>query len=208
VRVQPLGPTRALVEARFEVRGTGPLRVLITWFPGQRLEDLRAPVDGQAVAPELSGADTGMGRVEISSAAAMTVVMIAYRVTVPDGVAYRYPLPVPEATPDAATESVHLMAIVPSPTWPATAGFPRFRVAARAAGATTVRADLVAVPGFTHLPYGPAAGTAGELPLSSPGFESPAPGFGANFYGFFLVAGVWCALYFGWALRANRRRRG
>ena len=32
-------------------------------------------------------------------------------------------------------------------------------------------------------------------------------GLGWNFWGFFLVAAVWCAAYFVWALRANRRDR-
>lgn len=32
-------------------------------------------------------------------------------------------------------------------------------------------------------------------------------GFGWNFYGFFVVAVVWCILYFGWAQWMTRRER-
>jgi len=30
-------------------------------------------------------------------------------------------------------------------------------------------------------------------------------GFGANFWGFFVLAGAWCVVYFAWAIAANRR---
>lgn len=33
-------------------------------------------------------------------------------------------------------------------------------------------------------------------------------GFGWSFYGFFVIAALWCLLYFAWAVWANRRERG
>ena len=35
----------------------------------------------------------------------------------------------------------------------------------------------------------------------------PGPGFGWSFYGFFVAAAVWLALYFLWAWRAAARDR-
>lgn len=37
------------------------------------------------------------------------------------------------------------------------------------------------------------------------GEEIGSVGFGASFYGFFVVAAVWLVLYFAWAVRAARR---
>lgn len=33
-------------------------------------------------------------------------------------------------------------------------------------------------------------------------------GFGWSFWGFFVLAALWCAAYFVWAVWANRRDRG
>lgn len=30
-------------------------------------------------------------------------------------------------------------------------------------------------------------------------------GFGASFWGFFVLAAAWCVAYFAWAIAANRR---
>lgn len=34
------------------------------------------------------------------------------------------------------------------------------------------------------------------------------PGFGANFWGFFVMAALWCVAYFAWAVWTNRRDDG
>jgi hypothetical protein len=46
--------------------------------------------------------------------------------------------------------------------------------------------------------------TAAELDVTVP---VPVTGFGWSFYGFFVCAAAWLALYFLWAWRAARRDR-
>lgn len=195
LRVAPLQPTRATVEATFDLALTQPLDVLITWFPGQALEQLVVTADG--VELEIAILDRPGAVRALRIPGTPRALTVRYQVVVPAGYAYRYPLPVPDTTTEAASESVVLQADLPAGASLRGRSFPHLLASD---DGQTLRATMVAVPGFTHLVFG-------DSPATGPA-QAPEPGFGPNFYGFFVVAAAWCLFYFGWALAANRRQHG
>ncbi len=195
VRLELLDATRARIDATFELASVAPTPILITWFPGQTLDQIVVVADGVAVEPVLSDRQGAIRVLELPGSP--SIVNVRYRVSVDGAYAYRFPLPVPSIPADPAADSVVLWARLPEGAEYDSNSFPHFLVRQDDA---MLRADLVAVPGFVHLVFGASPAVEGR--------PSAGVGFGANFYGFFLFGAVWCFAYFGWAVLANRRERG
>jgi len=143
-------PTAAAVSATFRLVGSGDLVVLLADLPGQRIEQLEFRVDGESVAFAQERRSSAMLAMRPSGAAGAEVVEISYRVQSAAAAAYRFALPVPEATPSGEERSVHLTVRLPDGAAFAGNSFPPLRVTE----GTEFSAATLAVPAQAHVVFG------------------------------------------------------
>lgn len=206
LHIQVLSPHAAQVHGEFQLGAGDSLELLLVHFPQQVVSALEMAVDGEPIAaPELQSRGSAMRFLELrglafGSSAWSTNVSVHYRVEAP---AFRYALPVPTVAVSGGG-AVELEVVLPPGATYAGDAFPRLAVAASSgegAGRVRLFTTMIAVPAFVHVPFEPVEPVALKR-LSTP---TATGGLGWSFYGFFLFAAAWCAAYFAWAVRTNRR---
>ena len=156
LEVAPGSALAAHVRARYEIEGDGNLPLLLAWFPGQTLSELRVEVNGTEVVADFTGDDrdesgAGVRRAEVSLATRGShEIVVEYRVASSDAFAFRFPLVVPAAVPDAAARSVDLTVDLPAGSHFTGDGFPN--LSASASG-SRLRARMVSVPAFAQVVF-------------------------------------------------------
>ncbi|NKB86768.1 MAG: hypothetical protein GKS06_00910 [Acidobacteria bacterium] len=143
-------PTAAAVAATFDLGGRGTPAILLAEQPGQTLEDIEVTLNGARLDPVLSRRSSALGALTLPPDAVGSLT-IRYRITGSEASAYRFTLPVPEATPSGDTDAVSLRVALPPGAAYAGNAFPPL-----VSGPQGLVASLVAVPSLVHVVFGDA----------------------------------------------------
>ena len=146
------GPTNATVSAIFQLAGSGEMAVLLADLPGQQLEQIEIRVDGRSTIFTEERRSSALRALLSRAASDATVVEITYGVQTTESSAYRFALPVPEATPTGEERSVQLTVRLPAGARFAGNSFPP--LLATASGEFS--AATLAVPAQAHVVFGDA----------------------------------------------------
>lgn len=155
LRVVVESPTRARVEAALELAGSDGAELLLTSFAGQRIDWVAAETDGGRFEPRDVGGDgAAVHRVRVPGGDGVTgSVYLTYDVSVPEGRAYRFPLPVPQVPADPAGHTVLVEVELPAGMRYTGDGFPGFDEVSTAGARELLRARTVGVPSFVHVVF-------------------------------------------------------
>lgn len=149
IDVEVASEVAARVRAAYDFSGSGPPTLMLAWFPGQTLSELRVEVNGVLLAARFS-VTGGPALRELrlpQLAGGAHHVVVEYSVAGTDGFPFRYPLAVPRAAVEGSERVVAVRVGLPADAHPSGDSFP----ALQPNGAGDWSAELVGVPSFVHV---------------------------------------------------------
>jgi hypothetical protein len=149
--VEVATPRSATVSATFELEAADEIVLLLTRIPGQRIDRLRFEIDGAEVTPVREQRSSAIVAYRLAGAPASSAVSVAYDIESDAEAAYRFALPVPEATPSGEERAVRLDVLLPPGAAFAGNAFPVL-----VASGDGWRNETIAVPALLHVVFGDA----------------------------------------------------
>lgn len=154
VRLDVLSPTQARITIELAVAAERSVELTLATFPDSAAPpEVLLRQEGDARALPLAGGEGQVVRLSYRPRSGVGPASLSYLVQAPDRYAYRFPLLVPTASPDADGAAIAIQVTLPPGARFSGDGFPKLAVSEERGGREVLRGRAAAMPGFVHVVF-------------------------------------------------------